>query len=204
MAAAKRQVWTGAAGAPPAGRTRRASLVVSLGIGAADQAPDSPRPRRHLSAFGRIASWTEVTSADLEGFLAGRGRGRHQEIYVLRIYLAWARQRKLLLIDLPARSAWNRSPDSPGRCSAPYPGTLPNRWISDTTHPHERLAGLLALLHAASSAEIRSLTMTGVDNRHRGIMLPGRPFPSRPSSRPGRRSRPARATVTSSRRSTRT
>jgi hypothetical protein len=132
----------------------------------------------HLAASGRITSWAEVTTADLEGYLAGRARNRHQETYVLRRYFAWARQRKLILID-PAR------PLRPG----PQPGftgtvldtsaqrSLLRRWTSDGTHPHERLAGLLALLHAASSAEIRSLAAAGTDDRNRTITLPGRPFP---------------------------
>ena len=132
----------------------------------------------HLCASGRITSWTEVTTADLEGFLAGRARNRHQETYVLRRYFAWARQRKLILID-PARPL--RLGPQPGFTGtvldAGTQRTLLSRWTSDGTHPHERLAGLLALLHAASSAEIRSLAVTGTDDRKRTIMLPGRPFP---------------------------
>jgi hypothetical protein len=133
---------------------------------------------RSLAAPGRITSWTEVTTADLEDFLAGRPVNRHQDTYVLRRFFAWARQRKLILID-PAR------PLRPG----PQPGftgtvldagaqrSLLRRWTSAATHPHERLAGLLALLHAASSAQIRGLTVAGIDDRHRAITLPGRPFP---------------------------
>jgi hypothetical protein len=56
----------------------------------------------HLSASGPVTRWTEVTTADLESFLAGRVRSRHQDTYVLRRYFAWARRRKLILID-PAR-----------------------------------------------------------------------------------------------------
>jgi len=97
---------------------------------------------------------------------------------VLRRYFAWARQRKLILID-PAR------PLRPG----PQPGftgtvleagtqrLLLRRWNSRDTHPHERMTGLLALLHAASSAEIRSLAAAGIDDRNKAITLPGRPFP---------------------------
>ena len=133
----------------------------------------------HLAAAGRITSWAEVTTADLEGFLAVRPRSRHQDTYVLRRYFAWARQRKLILID-PAR------PLRPGAQPA-FTGTvldtgtqraLLRRWTSPATHPHERLAGLLALLHAASSAQIRGLTVTGIDDPapHPG---PGRrPFPT--------------------------
>src|SRR5262249_44794490 len=55
---------------------------------------------------------------------------------------------------------------------------LLRRWTSSATHPHERLTGLLALLHAASSAQIRGLTVAGVDDRHRTLALAGRPFPT--------------------------
>jgi hypothetical protein len=114
----------------------------------------------HLAAAGRITSWAEVSTADLEGFLAVRPRSRHQDTYVLRRYFAWTRQRKLILID-PARLL------RPGAQPA-FTGTvldtgtqraLLRRWTSPATHPHERLAGLLALLHAASSAQIRGLTV---------------------------------------------
>jgi hypothetical protein len=133
----------------------------------------------HLTAAGRITSWAEITTADLEGFLAARPRSRHQDIYVLRRYFAWARQRKLILID-PAR------PLRPGTQPA-FTGTvldtaaqraLLRRWTSPGTHPHERLAGLLALLHAASSAQIRALTVTGIDHTQRTLALAGRPFPT--------------------------
>ena len=132
----------------------------------------------HLSASGRITSWTEVTTADLEAFLADRARNRHQDTYVLRRYFAWARQRKLILID-PARPL--RLGPQPGFTGtvldAGTQRTLLSRWTSDGTHPHERLAGLLALLHAASSAEIRGLAAAGADARTRTVTLPGRPFP---------------------------
>ena len=134
---------------------------------------------RHLAAAGPVTSWAEVATADLEGFLATRPRSRHQDTYVLRRYFAWARQRKLILID-PAR------PLRPGAQPAFTgtvldPGTqraLLRRWTSPATHPHERLAGLLALLHAASNAQIRGLTVAGVDDRHRTLALAGRPFPT--------------------------
>ncbi len=133
---------------------------------------------RHLVARSRITSWAEVTTTDLDDFLASRPRNRHQDTYVLRRYFAWARQRKLILID-PARPL--RLGPQPG-----FTGTvldddeqrrLFRRWTSPATHPHERLTGLLALLHAASSAQIRGLTATGIDARHRTLALPGRPFP---------------------------
>ena len=98
---------------------------------------------------------------------------------MLRRYFAWARQRKLILIN-PAR------PLQPGPQPA-FTGTLLDtatqrgllrRWTSPAAHPHERLAGLLALLHAASSAQIRGLTVTGIDGKHRTLTLTRRPFPT--------------------------
>lgn len=133
---------------------------------------------RHLTASGPVTIWAEVTTADLEGFLAGRARSRHQDTYVLRRYFAWARQRKLILID-PARPV--RLGPQPGftgtLLDAGTQRSLLRRWTSDGTRPHERLAGLLALLHAASNAEIRGLPAAGIDDRSRTIALPGRPFP---------------------------
>jgi hypothetical protein len=132
----------------------------------------------HL-ATGKITSWAEVTTADLEDFLVSRPRSRHQDTYVLRRYFAWARQRKLLLID-PARPLQlGAQPGFTGTVlDAGTQRALFRRWASAATHPHERLAGLLALLHAASSAQIRGLTITGVDDRHHTLALAGRPFPT--------------------------
>lgn len=132
----------------------------------------------HLACSCRVTSWAEVTTADLEGFLAGRPRSRHQDTYVLRRYFAWARQRKLILID-PARPL--RLGPQPGFTGtvleAGAQRSLLRRWSSERTHPHERLTGLLALLHAASNAEIRTLAVASVNDRNRAVMLPGRPFP---------------------------
>jgi hypothetical protein len=134
---------------------------------------------RHLAASAPVTSWAEVTTADLEHFLASRPRSRHQDTYVLRRYFAWTRQRKLILID-PARPL--RLGPQPGFTGTTLDtGTqraLFRRWTSPATHPHERLAGLLALLHAATSAQIRGLTVAAVDARQRTLALSGRPFPA--------------------------
>jgi hypothetical protein len=132
----------------------------------------------HLAASGPVTSWAEVTTADLKGFLAVRDRNRHQETYVLRRYFAWARQRKLILVSPPRPLRLGAQPGFTGTVlDTRTQRSLLSRWTSDDTHPHERLAGLLALLHAASSAEIRSLAAAGADERNRTVTLPGRPFP---------------------------
>jgi hypothetical protein len=134
---------------------------------------------RHLAAAGPITSWTQVTTTDLEDFLARRPRSRHQDTYVLRRYFAWARRRKLVLTD-PARPLrLGAQPAFTGTVlDTSTQRTLLRRWTSPATHPHERLTGLLALLHAASSAQIRGLTVAGADDRHRTLALAGRPFPT--------------------------
>ena len=139
--------------------------------------------------------------ADLEGFLACRAAqpppGHLRDAPLLRMGpAAQAHPRR----PGQARCAWEPSPGSPGRCSTlGAQRSLFHRWTSDATHPHERLAGLLALLHAASSAQIRGLAITGIDrpapdrcpgraavprsrrSRHldRGPSLPGPPRPAR-------------------------
>jgi hypothetical protein len=47
---------------------------------------------------------------------------------------------------------------------------------SDGTRPHERLTGLVALLHPASSTQIRNLTVGSVDQRNRALAQLGRPL----------------------------
>ena len=130
---------------------------------------------------------------------ASRPRSRHQDTYVLRRYFAWARQRKLILID-PARPL--RLGAQPGFTGTVLdPGTqraLFRRWGSPATHPHERLTGLLALLHAASNAQIRSLTITGIDAQHRTLTLARRPFPTPADPATWPPSKPAWPTATSS------
>jgi hypothetical protein len=133
----------------------------------------------HLATSAPVTSWAEVTTGDLEGFLSFRPRSRHQDTYVMRRFFVFARQRKLILAD-PARPL--RLGAQPG-----FTGTvldlstqrsLFHRWTGSTAHPHERLTGLLALLHAASSTQIRTLTITDVDHPHHTLALAGRPFPA--------------------------
>ncbi len=133
----------------------------------------------HLNASRPVTGWAEVTTADLEDWIAHAPAHRHQLTYVLRGFFAWAKGRKLVLVD-PARSL--RLGPQPA-----FAGTIIDhdtqqalfgRWTSAEARPHERFAGLLALLHAASSTQIRSLAMTDIDSERRTLDLAGRPFPT--------------------------
>ena len=53
------------------------------------------------------------------------------------------------------------------------------RWTSDTTPAQERAVGLLALMHAATNAQIRAIAGTDLDPAHQTLTLTGRPFPTR-------------------------
>ncbi|MGA9693377.1 MAG: hypothetical protein WBR33_18445 [Pseudonocardiaceae bacterium] len=55
---------------------------------------------------------------------------------------------------------------------------LLQRWTDGQTHPHERLGGLLALLHAASNLKIRTLTLDDIDHQRQTVSLGKRPFPT--------------------------
>ena len=132
-----------------------------------------------LTASRSLTGWAEVTTADLDAFVAQRPQNRHQCTYVLRAFFGWAKRRRLIVVD-PAR------PLRPGRQPA-FRGTvidiatqrlLFRRWTEQSTHPHERLTGLLALLHAASNREIRGLTVGDIDTQRRTAWLVGRPQPT--------------------------
>lgn len=58
---------------------------------------------------------------------------------------------------------------------------LYRRWTSEAdVHPHERLVGLLALLHAASSLEARTLKVSDINihDEQRAVSLGSRPQPT--------------------------
>jgi hypothetical protein len=133
----------------------------------------------HLTEARGITGWTEVTTSDLESFLAQAPRNRHQQTYVLRRFFGWAKRDKLILINPARRLRLGPQPGFTGNLlDTDTQRVLFRRWTSDTVHPHERLTGLLALLHAASNAEIRTLTLTDIDTDRHTVALGGRPFPT--------------------------
>jgi hypothetical protein len=133
----------------------------------------------HLAARRQITGWAEVTTADLEAFLAHANNHRHQQTYVLRRFFTWARRHKLILINPTRRLTLGPQPAFTGTVlELATQRTLFHRWNSTTTFAHERLTGLLALLHAASNAQIRDLTVDDIDDTARTVALTGRPFPT--------------------------
>jgi hypothetical protein len=133
----------------------------------------------HLTSAGPVTGWSQVTTADLEGFPGHSPGNRHQRTYVLRGFLGWAKHRKLILTDPATALRPGSQPAFTGTVlDAAAQRALFRRWTGSTAHPHERLAGLLALPHAASSAQIRGLTIGDADHAQRTLSLAGRPFPA--------------------------
>jgi hypothetical protein len=133
----------------------------------------------HLTARRHSTGWAEVTTTDLEAFLAQTNSNRHQHTYVLRRFFGWARGRKLILIDPTRRLALGPQPAFTGTVlELVTQQALFRRWNNPATPAHERLTGLLALLHAASNIQIRALAIDDIDAHNRTIALTGRPFPT--------------------------
>lgn len=134
---------------------------------------------RFLTAEQAKTDWATTQAADLEAFLALRPASRARRLTILRSFFRWAKASRLVLANpaagLPA-----------GRHRGYHPRTLTvteqrrlfRRWTTDpAAHPHEALAGLLALLHATPSRELRNLKITDIDTGARTIRLGRRPHP---------------------------
>ncbi|MGH8995480.1 MAG: integrase, partial [Acidimicrobiales bacterium] len=109
--------------------------------------------------------WSAVGVGDIDAFLAERPANQRRRLQTARQFFGWARKNKLVLVD-PTR-------DLPGRHRRGFSGQtislaeqrrLFRRWNADpAVHPHEALVGILALLHALSSLELRQLLVTDFD-----------------------------------------
>jgi hypothetical protein len=138
-----------------------------------------PRPSLFLADRQGKTDWAIVQAADLEAFLAVRPASRAQRLTTIRSFFRWARASRLVLAN-PAAGI------RAGRPRGYHPRTLAvteqrrlfRRWTTDpAVHPHEALTGLLALLHAAPSQDLRNLKVTDIDATARTIRLGRRPHP---------------------------
>lgn len=159
----------------------------------------------HLRAGREVTGWAEITTADLESFLARTPAARHQQTYVLRRFFAWSKARKVILTNPASALSLGAQPAFTGVVlDTAAQRRLFHRWTRTTTPAHERLTGLLALLHAASNSEIRTLRVTDVNTKpgtSRSPAARSRPHWTPP---PGRRCKPASPPATPNEPSTRT
>lgn len=123
--------------------------------------------------------WALVDVHDIEAFLATQPKARQRRLTVLRQFFRFARSGKVVLVD-PTRGLKASGPSgfSGSTVTVVQQRQLFRRWTSSTeAHPHEALLGMLALLHAASSSEVRHLRVDDIEPINRTIHLGKRPHP---------------------------
>jgi hypothetical protein len=129
----------------------------------------------HLCAQGHV-SWASVTTAHLESFLALTPACRAPRLAGLRQFFAYAHHCKAILhnptgsITAVQERAFHGS-----TLTLAEQRVLYRRWATNRDiHPHEAFIGLAALLHAASTTELRLLTDCGIDAGNQAVRFPGR------------------------------
>ncbi|WP_405575711.1 integrase [Streptomyces sp. NBC_01167] len=128
-----------------------------------------------LHAEGHM-SWAGVTTADLESFLALNPARRASRLAGLRQFFAYAHRTGLVLHDPAAGLEARQSRGFTGSTlTLDEQRALYRRWSSDEdVLAHEALIGLAALLHAATTTELRHLTLDHISNASRTVRFPGR------------------------------
>ncbi len=126
-----------------------------------------------LLAGRGICDWASVTASDIEALLTTDVSRR---LATARAFFAFARRRKLVLVDPTAGVTRRQAKGYTGRLlSLAEQRALLDRWTRDDLDPRERVVGLLSLLHAASGAELRHLTIDDIDLDAGSLRLGRRP-----------------------------
>jgi len=181
--------------APATLRPALARYAAALAAGQQRARQAGTRPRADATIAGELAilrdlalflaaergktDWATTQAADLEAFLARRPASRARWLTVLRAFFRWTRSGRLVLADPAAGLTASRHRGFRGQTLAlAEQRRLFRRWTTDPgVHPHEALAGLLALLHATPSRELRHLTVADVDASAHTVLLEHRPHP---------------------------
>jgi site-specific recombinase XerD len=122
-----------------------------------------------------IDDWGAVSTADIEAFITTNTSAR---LAAARSFFAFARSRKLTLLNPAAGIDRRQAKGFAGRTlHSAAQRQLLRRWADPSGDQIERTVGLLALLHAASSAEMRALTIDRVDLPVGKVSLGRRPHP---------------------------
>ena len=125
------------------------------------------------------SDWALADVHDIEAFLATQPKARQRRLTVLRQYFRFARSGKVVLVD-PTRGLKAKGPSgfSGTTVAVDQQRQFFRRWTTTTdAHPHEALLGMLALLHAASSSEVRYLRVDDIEPNNRTVQLGKRPHP---------------------------
>ena len=123
--------------------------------------------------------WALADVHDIEAFLVTVPKSRKRRLTVLRQFFRFARTQKIILADPTGGLAATAPRGFTGpTITLDQQRALFGRWTAGTdAHPHEALLGILALLHGASSGEIRHLHASDIDASARTIRLGKRPRP---------------------------
>lgn len=123
--------------------------------------------------------WSQVDVHDIEAFLSTLPQARKRRLTVLRQFFRFARAERLILVDPTRTLTAKESSGFRGQTlTLDQQRELFRRWTTDDhVHPHEALLGILALLHGASSTEVRMLQIDDIDPRAQTIRLGKRPHP---------------------------
>jgi integrase len=132
-----------------------------------------------LNTFRNKHDWATVDISDVEAFLATSPTNQARNLTVLRQFFRFARRGHTVLIDPTTSLKRQKNKGFRGRTlTRPQQRELFKRWTIDPdVHPHEAFVGLLALLHGASSQEVRLLRCDDIDDALRTIRLGSRPHP---------------------------
>jgi site-specific recombinase XerD len=123
-----------------------------------------------------VGGWETVSVDHVEAFLALRPASQPRRLGALRVFLTWARKHRLVLVD-PTRGlriTERRGFKGPVIDSARQQALF-RRWTGPDIHPHEAFVGLMALLHAACTDELRHLRIADIDRAAHAISLGQRP-----------------------------
>lgn len=123
--------------------------------------------------------WALVDVSDIEAFLAAQPNNRARRLTVLGQFFRFTRSRRMVLVD-PTRGVMaKRYRGFRGRTlTITQQRALFDRWNTDPgAHPHEAMFGLLAILHGASSSEVRLLRTDRINTSDRSVRLGKRPHP---------------------------
>jgi len=132
-----------------------------------------------LASYRGKQDWALADVHDIEAFLATLPKARRRRLTVLRQFFRFARTQKIILAD-PTRGLAATAPRgfTGQTILLDQQRALFRRWTTGTeAHPHEALLGILALLHGASSSEVRHLRAADIDADTRTIRLGKRPHP---------------------------
>ena len=133
-----------------------------------------------LSDTTAITDWATVSVTDVEAFLATQPARAAHRLAALRRFFAFAARRRLILTS-PVTGMKIRQPygfRGPA-LTAGQQRQLFRRWTSNPdVHPHEAAVGLLALVHGATTQEIRNLSVASINHAGQSVQLPGRSLPT--------------------------